>query len=155
MSINLFFILLAAIFVASISSLQEIPSKDRPEPSDSIAHFTKRKPLPMKRGSDHKIMNVSKTRDETKECHKYALHKCGNVFLRVLKLLHFLKSHHSYQVKCSLRQAFFTCIQDSRGKPCWRHKHHINYDLDKFRKKLADNLWATRSCVLLMAGVKN
>ncbi|XP_022246063.1 uncharacterized protein LOC106462958 [Limulus polyphemus] len=140
--------LLAVIFV-SISSCSATQS------SDSITHFTQRQPLPMKRGSQISIISASKTRDETKECHKYALHKCGNIFLRVLKLLHFLRDHHSYQVKCSLRQAFFTCIQKLRKKPCWHHKHHINYNLRVFRKKLADSLWSTRSCVLLVTSEIN
>ncbi|XP_076335372.1 uncharacterized protein LOC143238750 [Tachypleus tridentatus] len=123
--------------------------------NDSIAHFTQRQPSPMKRGSQISIITASERRDETKECHKYALHKCGNIFLRVLKLLHFMRDHHSYQVKCSLRQAFFTCIRKLRKKPCWHRKHHINYNLRVFRKKLADSLWSTRSCVLLITSEIN
>ncbi|XP_022257981.1 uncharacterized protein LOC111089550 isoform X2 [Limulus polyphemus] len=123
--------------------------KDDKPSDDSIIHFTHRNPLPMKRASDHRNIKTPMTRIQSKEYHEYALLRCGNIFLRVTKLLQdHLKDHHLYQVKCSLRQAFFKCIRNYREKPRWDLMPVMSNNLRKFRKRLADSLWSTRSCVV-------
>ncbi|XP_076338029.1 uncharacterized protein LOC143240067 [Tachypleus tridentatus] len=85
---------------------------------------------------------------QLQECHKFALYKCGKIFLKVSKLTRYLSGEQSYHANCALRQAFFTCIQKLRLKPCSHRKYNKDYNIDTFRKKLADSLWANRSCVL-------
>ncbi|XP_076322300.1 uncharacterized protein LOC143231641 [Tachypleus tridentatus] len=144
--------ILCTIYVSAltlfISSCTSTEIKEAKNSDDSILHFTHRNPLPMKRTGDHRNIQTPMTRIQSKEYHEYALLRCGNIFLRVTRLVHFLKDHHLYQVKCSLRQAFFKCIRNYRERPRMDLMQVMSNNLQKFRKRLADSLWSTRSCVV-------
>lgn len=88
-------------------------------------------------------------REETTEveCHRIALHRCGSIFIKVFRLLDFLPENQSFQPRCTLRSAFFSCLQKDKEKLCKKHRGNFTID-DKFRKKMADLLWSTRVCVL-------
>ncbi|XP_035207380.1 uncharacterized protein LOC118182167 isoform X2 [Stegodyphus dumicola] len=103
------------------------------------------------RNSD--LYNLLAKYDEQDECHKAALHKCGQTFLRAHKLLSYLDdSMVAYRTKCGVRTAFFDCLKTTREKFCSkRYKHYVNYEPD-FRKRLTDALWSSRICVL---GIKS
>ncbi|XP_076358393.1 uncharacterized protein LOC143251006 [Tachypleus tridentatus] len=102
--------------------------------------------------TDINVIQSPERKAQLQECHKFALYRCGKIFLKVSKLTNFLKGEQSYQTKCALRQAFFTCIQKLRLKPCSHRKYNKDYDIVELRKKLADKLWANRSCVLFAKG---
>lgn len=88
--------------------------------------------------------NVLETSE--KECHKEALRWCGRSFTKVFKLLPFLTGKQAFNAKCVLREAFFSCLDKVKEKPC--RKSRRIYKDDNFRRKLADKLWSTRVCVL-------
>jgi len=83
------------------------------------------------------------------ECHKAAVWKCGHVFIRAHKFLDYIGIESSFEPKCALRTAFFSCLKTSKNKFCHKHK---SPHTEKFRKRLADTLWSTRACLL---GVKS
>ncbi|XP_054710435.1 uncharacterized protein LOC129220117 isoform X2 [Uloborus diversus] len=115
---------------------------ERIHDSDKSEHHSK----------DKELFNFVSHHDD-RECHKAALHKCGQTFLRAHKLLSYLDDDRvAFRTKCGVRTAFFDCLKTTREKICERqYKHYYKFEPD-FRKKLTDTLWATRVCVL---GVKS
>jgi hypothetical protein len=93
------------------------------------------------------ITQTSNKHDDV-ECHKAAVWKCGHVFIRAHKFLDYIGIEESFEPKCALRTAFFSCLKISKNKFCHKHK---SPHTEKFRKRLADTLWSTRACLL---GVK-
>nr|XP_037283334.1 uncharacterized protein LOC119176249 isoform X1 [Rhipicephalus microplus] len=84
-------------------------------------------------------------------CHKVALRRCGQNFMRAFNLVEYLSGADYYNTHCTLRKAFFACLDKLRQKPC-RKRRASGLDDKRFRKKLADALWETRVCVL---GIKD
>ncbi|XP_054161725.1 uncharacterized protein LOC128959744 [Oppia nitens] len=83
------------------------------------------------------------------ECHRAAVWRCGHRFIRAHKFVHLLGKKDSFEPKCALRSAFFVCLKKSKSRSC--HKRRAPHT-ESFRKRLADTLWSTRSCLL---GAKN
>ncbi|GFQ86037.1 uncharacterized protein TNCT_669101 [Trichonephila clavata] len=94
--------------------------------------------------------------DDQDECHKAALHKCGQTFLRAHKLLSYLDDELvAFRTRCGVRTAFFECLKTTREKICSRpFKHYFKVEGD-FRKKLTDALWSSRVCILGLKSAKN
>ncbi|KAF8773813.1 hypothetical protein HNY73_016437 [Argiope bruennichi] len=88
--------------------------------------------------------------DNEDSCREISLHRCGSSMVRVFRLLDFLPWKKSFEAKCALRNAFFTCMK-SENEPCKKHQWRINRS-SRFRKKLVRSLWSTRGCIL---GLKN
>ncbi|CAG2116545.1 unnamed protein product, partial [Medioppia subpectinata] len=83
------------------------------------------------------------------ECHWAAVWKCGHRFIRAHKFLDLIGNVDSFEPKCALRSAFFVCLKStSKGKSCHKHKSSPRSQTKKFRKRLADTLWSTRTCLL-------
>lgn len=102
----------------------------------------------MQKEVDINLITESSDKHEDIECHKAAVWKCGHVFIRAHKFLDYIGIEESFEPKCALRTAFFSCLKTSKNKFC--HKHRTPHT-EKFRKRLADTLWSTRACLL---GVK-
>jgi len=80
------------------------------------------------------------------ECHKTAVGKCGHTFIRALKFLDYIESTESFRSRCALRKAFFSCLHTWKNRmSCDRSG--VNHS-EKFRKRLANTLWSTRTCLL-------
>lgn len=92
--------------------------------------------------------------EESSYCHKVALKRCGNSFMKVFQLFTFLPEEQSFHAKCASRTAFYSCLKKFSSRPCMSSWHfHIE---EKFRKRLADNLWSARTCVLgIVPGTKH
>uniref|UniRef100_A0A4Q8K5E0 U15-Liphistoxin-Lth1a_1 n=1 Tax=Liphistius thaleban TaxID=1905330 RepID=A0A4Q8K5E0_9ARAC len=157
-------LLFAAVSLATVLLLTPTPSSGR-KPHDK-EHDLKHKSLTLTHAErshhadktkdlndhDSDIYNYIDNHEEQVECHKAALHKCGQSFLKAFKLLNFLSEDLAFQTKCALRTAFFNCLKKIREKMCRRHyKHTYKYEND-FRRKLTDALWSTRVCVLGIKG---
>jgi len=84
----------------------------------------------------------------TSMCHKVALRRCGQNFMKIFNLVNYLDGMDHYNAQCALRKAFFACLEKVRQKPCRRRHVGLNYDEKKFTDKLGDAIWATRVCVL-------
>jgi len=84
----------------------------------------------------------------TSMCHKVALRRCGQSFMKIFNLVDYLDGMDHYNAQCALRKAFFACLEKVRQKPCRRRHIGLNYDEKKFTDKLGDAIWATRVCVL-------
>lgn len=96
--------------------------------------------------------NKNHTEDNVYDvCHKVALRRCGQNFMRAFNLVEYLSGADYYNTQCTLRKAFFACLDKLRQKPC-RKRRASGLDDKRFRKKLADALWETRVCVL---GIKD
>ncbi|KAF8763379.1 uncharacterized protein LOC129969230 [Argiope bruennichi] len=101
------------------------------------------------------IHNHLAKHDDQDECHKAALHKCGQTFLRAHKLLSYLDDDLvAFRTRCGVRTAFFECLKTTREKICSRQYRHLFKVDGEFRKKLTDALWSTRVCVLGLKSVK-
>ncbi|KAL3214353.1 hypothetical protein MRX96_007152 [Rhipicephalus microplus] len=102
----------------------------------------------------HRFHEENETRIEENAydvCHKVALRRCGQNFMRAFNLVEYLSGADYYNTHCTLRKAFFACLDKLRQKPC-RKRRASGLDDKRFRKKLADALWETRVCVL---GIKD
>lgn len=102
----------------------------------------------------HRYHEENKNRTEENVydlCHKMALRRCGQNFMRAFNLVEYLSGADYYNTQCTLRKAFFACLDKLRQKPC-RKRRISGLDDKRFRKKLADALWETRVCVL---GIKD
>ncbi|XP_055950157.1 uncharacterized protein LOC129984322 isoform X1 [Argiope bruennichi] len=94
--------------------------------------------------------NIQNDNEGTNSCREISLHRCGSSMVRVFRLLDFLPWKKSFEAKCALRNAFFTCMK-LENEPCKKHQWRINRS-SRFRKKLVRSLWSTRGCIL---GLKN
>ncbi|XP_003738985.1 uncharacterized protein LOC100905464 [Galendromus occidentalis] len=81
-------------------------------------------------------------------CHKIALRRCGQNFMKLFSLVHYLDGMDHYNAQCALRKAFFACHEKLRQKPCKQKKQLANGEEKKFVAKLSEAIWATRVCVL-------
>ncbi|XP_054169338.1 uncharacterized protein LOC128966513, partial [Oppia nitens] len=81
----------------------------------------------------------------TNDCHRTGVWKCGHRFVRAYKFLNVLSEEQSFDSKCSLRTAFFECLDMwSKAKRCPKHK---TYHSQHFRQHLTETLWSTRGCL--------
>ncbi|XP_064467170.1 uncharacterized protein LOC135378170 [Ornithodoros turicata] len=96
--------------------------------------------------------NKNRTEESQSDlCHKVALRRCGQNFMKVFNLVEYLSGADYYNAQCTLRKAFFACLDKLRQRPC-RKRRLASLDDRRFRKRLADALWETRVCVL---GIKD
>ncbi|XP_022652723.1 uncharacterized protein LOC111246802 isoform X1 [Varroa destructor] len=84
----------------------------------------------------------------TGACHKVALRRCGQNFMKIFNLVDYLDGMDHYNAQCALRKAFFACLEKVRQKPCRRRRQLAPIDEKKFTDKLSEAIWATRVCVL-------
>ncbi|GFR14553.1 uncharacterized protein TNCT_453511 [Trichonephila clavata] len=89
---------------------------------------------------------VQHDEEEKNGCREISLHRCGSSMVRVFRLLDFLPFKKSFEAKCALRNAFFTCMK-SEDEPCKKRHWRFNHS-SRFRKKLVRSLWSTRGCIL-------
>jgi hypothetical protein len=82
------------------------------------------------------------------ECHKVAVWRCGHIFIRVFKFLDYLTQQETFQPRCALRNAFFTCLRVSKQQSCTHKRKRPSNSSELFRKRLADTLWSTRTCLM-------
>ncbi|OQR79446.1 hypothetical protein BIW11_05729 [Tropilaelaps mercedesae] len=81
-------------------------------------------------------------------CHKVALRRCGQNFMKIFNLVDYLDGMDHYNAQCALRKAFFACLEKVRQKPCRHRRQLAPIDEKKFSNKLSEAIWATRVCVL-------
>ncbi|GIY76772.1 uncharacterized protein CDAR_55701 [Caerostris darwini] len=105
--------------------------------------------------AEHIYQNLEKHAPQ-EDCQKFALHKCGQTFLRAQKLLSYLKTNLvGIRTRCGVRTAFFECLKTTREKLCSRPFKEFNKEDKEFRKRLTTTLWSMRVCVLGMKSAKH
>nr|ABY71750.1 secretory protein [Chilobrachys guangxiensis] len=144
------------LLLAAPSSARKIHDKEKVPHHKLASHtHTERSHHGSERNDldDHhtELYNYITSHEEQVACHRAALHKCGQIFLKAFKLLHYVNKDVSFQTKCALRTAFFSCLKKIQEKTCRSQNKHVPRYEDNFRQKLTDALWSTRVCVL---GVK-